>query len=1018
MSKISKQKPLTITCLLALLLISTSTTLIPIVQAAEPNVQEKALIVLSEVVGLKTELYTTSLSSQRDSQYVSLAQKEADLYLSSAQGKLRVTCSFVNNQLREIYLSEREGELLTKQTETNTAEMAKSLLERYQNYTGNSFYGELASSLNDVERKQNVTKSAGNIKLEVYGSDQNSIDYTWTYIDENGIIAERKNVILSFKRGQLKGFLNNWPLYNVVSTPSISAEEATAIAVEASKNFSYQVIDSNGTRKTISGFKIAPESLGHATLVYLNFNNQSFARGSDPFTLYPSWFVPLGFDKFYPSDVSSMTVSIWADTGEVSAMHEVIADSRLASSSANETIVYEEAPLQGGNQESTALSGLIAIAAMFSVIGVTFGVSKKAKWIGSRRLSSKRWAMPLCASILLSMILVATPTVIADMPTPNSNSRIYGTPNAEGYYNASANYEEALAMYDICEVIENYFDAAGYDTDNHCGSGTTNTAVLNNALSDGHDYHRTAVFHVGHYSEPNWEYQDNYGNPINWADLEPMASLGKHFFVFLWVCDMARGPSYGIPASWTNRTEMSSDGYANPDGSGQCYIGFLGSSPMISCYPDRTFHGYGDIGPCIKFIEKFYNFTLLDGLSVSDALDQASDEYFGCYFSTSKLRQGFSTWWPGGDSVEPLNDDGYYPIDFQWYYDPDKPLNQMRVFGDGDIHLNQYTFTVNDVDQSANPLPNKDVYIDLPYNIANTGAAMKVNGGDHSVFVNDFWEAGYTGYRYTYQYYTYDQTTVYPNPTEWQFSSDWTITAHFNKEYRPGDANGDGYLNIGDVYFFLAAGTGTRGEDPYNYDSRCDFNNDGYVNYGDYLYLMAAGSGTPRRVTVNAYDVEGTPMAANVYVNSYYVDETGNSFVVPAGSHSIGVSVPAGHVFVNFTWAGGYSTNNPASIGISSDITINAYFDDAHYWLTVDACGNYHPYLPAPVSIDGGAWTGVAGDSFWVPEGYHSVEVPQYGYYQGVYYQFYTFYGYSGENPLYILVDYDKEVNALYWGSY
>ena len=73
-----------------------------------------------------------------------------------------------------------------KQPDTNTRDMAEGLLERYRNYTGDSFYNELASMLNGVNAKVNITKSTGNIKLEVLNADQKIIDYTWTYVDENG----------------------------------------------------------------------------------------------------------------------------------------------------------------------------------------------------------------------------------------------------------------------------------------------------------------------------------------------------------------------------------------------------------------------------------------------------------------------------------------------------------------------------------------------------------------------------------------------------------------------------------------------------------------------------------------------------------------------------------------------------------------------------------------------------------------------------------------------------------------
>jgi hypothetical protein len=242
MTENSKRKLLFITLFLTILLISSVyMSSVPIVHAAEPNLQDKTLGILNDVVGINTEKYAPMTSSQFDNQYLNLPQKEAAVTLVSEQGGVRASCSFVNNMLRQIYLSDYEGDLAVKQPAIATADMAKGFLQRYQNYAGDSFYGELASTLDNVDVSTNITKSAGNIKLEVLNSDNTILDYVWTYTDENGIVAKSKNVILSYDRGQLKVFLNNWPLYKVTGTPKISSEEATAIALEASENFSYEV---------------------------------------------------------------------------------------------------------------------------------------------------------------------------------------------------------------------------------------------------------------------------------------------------------------------------------------------------------------------------------------------------------------------------------------------------------------------------------------------------------------------------------------------------------------------------------------------------------------------------------------------------------------------------------------------------------------------------------------------------------------------------------------------------------
>src|SRR3972149_4408736 len=109
MAKGSKSKIMFITLLLMLLLISSAYAfLVPTVHAAELNLQDKTLSVLSDVVGLKTERYTTSQSTQRDSQYLSHPQIETSTYLASAEGSLRVTCSYVKDTLKLVYLSDLE----------------------------------------------------------------------------------------------------------------------------------------------------------------------------------------------------------------------------------------------------------------------------------------------------------------------------------------------------------------------------------------------------------------------------------------------------------------------------------------------------------------------------------------------------------------------------------------------------------------------------------------------------------------------------------------------------------------------------------------------------------------------------------------------------------------------------------------------------------------------------------------------------------------------------------------------
>jgi len=297
MTKNPKRKLLFITVFLMMLLSSSAyTTFIPKVHAAELTTQEKAMSILDDVVGLNVTAYTTRLSSDMTNEFWGLPQKEADFRLTSNQGGLRTRCSFINNRLHQIYISDYSGSPSLTQPISNEVDMAKGFLQRYQNYAGDPFYGELGQMLDTVSTSQNVTKTMGNVELEVSVFNEAKIDLTWRYISEHNIPAPSKSVLLSYDDGLLQSFLDNWHLFTIANCENkLSAEEAIAIAVKGAKNFSYELDTGNGTT-TISDFKI--EAIGKTSLCYLNYMTGNSTRSGDPFTLYPSWYVPLGFDKF------------------------------------------------------------------------------------------------------------------------------------------------------------------------------------------------------------------------------------------------------------------------------------------------------------------------------------------------------------------------------------------------------------------------------------------------------------------------------------------------------------------------------------------------------------------------------------------------------------------------------------------------------------------------------------------------------------------------------------------------
>jgi hypothetical protein len=420
-------------------------------------------------------------------------------------------------------------------------------------------------------------------------------------------------------------------------------------------------------------------------------------------------------------------------------------------------------------------------------------------------------------TLTFKSIQVASAT---SLPKPTGSAINY----ASIYYQPE--YEK-IAAQNICGNLTSFFSLNSYEVNNAYGTGTIKSNVLSWASSKEQGFHRVAIFHFGHGGVMDrdgdgylhYDYFDSQGATIWDDEIYVKTGLGKHFFVLLWTCFQGNeiGDSHprGMPYCWTHGATLSTDGYANPDSGLYCFIGFYKASPALAY---RSFQNYTVLAK--DFILKFYYYALSLSYSIKDALNLASIHWFGLSFVQCPLYTGFKTWWPGNDPPA------------GWYE------GAMRVYGNGNIRLYQYSFTVLAKDQYGNYFANKDVYIDLMHNLANTSSTIKITGGYHTVFVNDFWEPGYTGYRYTFQYYTYDGTTYYPNPAYWNFYKDWTVTANFVKEYCPGDVDGDGDADQTDWNIFNNYAYPSVRGDP-NWKSRCDFNSDGDVDAEDRNYLYS-----------------------------------------------------------------------------------------------------------------------------------------------------------------------------------
>ena len=459
MAKKLRRKLLFIMVFLSILLsYSAYVSPIPSVRATKMATQEKGLAILNDVVGLDLTKYATEPKECPQSSYFGVVPQENVGYtLESNESKLKLVCTFRYGTLHTMYVSESEGSPLMTESATSVLEMAKGFLSNYQTYSRNSFYGQLGLMLGKVDADKNLTKTSGNIKLEV----TNSGDYKtfrWTY-SYNGIGAECKCVALGYKNGFLKYFIDTWDLYKIGSTSiNLSEKEAIAIAMERAKTYSWKVVSGNNTFE-VKDFKVTKAMM--TQLVFCTSLYADRARSDNPLTLYPMWRIGVGLDKFYPGNVYGVYVDIWADTKEIrhvraafSTLDPQLIESQLFDESKVETLNDQAS---AGEAQSNSISiTRIALPAFAVVVLGTAPV-----WLSRKKKASRFCNLPklhlfriggvlLCLLISSTMLLVPISTVNAD--EPNSRATIWGSTWGKSSYQ-----DEIWQQMVTANRINNYF---------------------------------------------------------------------------------------------------------------------------------------------------------------------------------------------------------------------------------------------------------------------------------------------------------------------------------------------------------------------------------------------------------------------------------------------------------------------------------------------------------------------------------------------------------------------------------
>ena len=268
---------------------------------------DESISFLQDVIQVDTEAYQATLLSDTVDHRSDLGDAVEEILsysLTNSESQITVVLRFRNRQMSRYQLSLFEGSPIYAQPQPYTVlDAAKSLLERYCDFEGDSYLKNMSSMLSSVDELGNLEVVEGNIKLKISISGGRT-EFLWMYT-ENGVDFSPKSLSLVFENHVLEELTDGYYLFTVGTTEVsvASEEEAIAIAKNAVNGFSWTA---DGT--VVSDFNVLDEPV-------LAFFHPTLRE--EGLALIPYWEVTLYLDKVYPGGINRISVGIWADTGQV-----------------------------------------------------------------------------------------------------------------------------------------------------------------------------------------------------------------------------------------------------------------------------------------------------------------------------------------------------------------------------------------------------------------------------------------------------------------------------------------------------------------------------------------------------------------------------------------------------------------------------------------------------------------------------------------------------------------------------
>ncbi|MCW4029770.1 MAG: hypothetical protein NWE92_09020 [Candidatus Bathyarchaeota archaeon] len=349
---------------------------VPASCSANVTKEETARAFLENVVELDVAKYEFHLKSQKESVDEQGITEIILLYeLNSEESKIDCTFIFKNDAMIWCNITPIDGLPVLTRPNTDTLDLAKRFMDRYQSESKAGYLQPLLNMLNNITEIKPLTITSNDVRLTIVRDASERFEWMDA---PNGIHNTYNQITLVFRNGTLKLFSDNWRQYPIGSVDMfVSEEQAVNLAKESAKNYSYAIGGSIVNNLTVD----ETTRWRYAELTMQPKDN----------ALYPQWEVVLPLDTVYPGMVTGIRVRLWADTGEINYLHETTIAGALQNESIGsnntqtatplppETPSDSQPPIETYPDNNHLFIEIIAGVAIASMLLAVFAVALKKK---------------------------------------------------------------------------------------------------------------------------------------------------------------------------------------------------------------------------------------------------------------------------------------------------------------------------------------------------------------------------------------------------------------------------------------------------------------------------------------------------------------------------------------------------------------------------------------------------------------------------------------------------------------